>query len=128
MRILVFSIGIFFFVGSASFGQTAAEMKAGGEAERTATAAYRAKDYPEFLRQMETANRNRPNHPRLIYNLGTAYALNGRVEDALASFERLTKMGLAYRFDKDEDLVSLNGNARFKEIVAASNRPSRIVR
>ena len=120
MRILVFSIGIFFFVGSTSLGQTAAEMKVAGEAERAATAGYRAKDYPQFLLQMETANRNRPNHPRLIYNLGTAYALNGRVEDALASFERLTKMGLAYRFDKDEDLVSLNSNARFKEIVAAS--------
>ena len=120
MRILVFSIGIFFFVGSASFGQTAAEMKVAGEAERAATAAYRAKDYPEFLRQMETANRNRPNHPRLIYNLGTAYVLNGRVDDALASLERLTKMGLGYRFDKDEDLASLNDNERYKQILAAS--------
>jgi hypothetical protein len=95
-------------------------MKTASEAERAATAAYRAKDYPQFLTQMETANRNRPNHPRIIYNLGTAYALNGRVDDALASFERLTKMGLAYRFDQDKDLATLIGNDRFKEILAAS--------
>ena len=120
MRTLVFSLTLLFFLGSTSFGQTAAEMKAAGDAERAATAAYRAKDYSQFLKQMEAANRNRPNHPRLIYNLGTAYALNDRVDDALALFERLTKMGLAYRFDKDDDLVSLRDDGRFKKIVAAS--------
>lgn len=119
MRIIAFSITLLTFL-SISFGQTAAEMRAAGDAERAANAAYRAKDFSLFLKQMETANRNRPNHPRLIYNLGVAYAINGRNDEALTSLDRLTKMGLAYAFDKDEDLASLRDDERFQKIAGAS--------
>ena len=120
MRILVFSVAIFVSLVATSLGQTASEMKTAGDAERAANSAYRAKNFLLFLQQMETANRNRLNHPRLIYNLGVAYAINGRTDEALASLDRLTKMGLAYAFEKDEDLASLHDDERFKKIVAAS--------
>ena len=120
MRRFVLTFVFFLLTSPAAFSQTALEMKVAGEAERAAVAAYRAKDYAEFLKQIEVANANRPNHSRLIYNRAIAYALNGRRSDALASLERLTKMGLAFAFDKSEDLQDLRGEERFKAIIAAS--------
>lgn len=120
MRNLVFGLTLLVFLASTLIGQTSAEMKAAGDAERAAAAAYRNKAFPEFLRQMEIANGNRPNHPRLIYNLGIAFALNGRTDDALTSLERLTKMGLAYAFEKNEDLKTIRDSERFNKIVAAA--------
>ena len=105
---------------TATFGQTAVEMKTAGDAERAAVAAYRAKQNAEFLKQIEIANSSRPNHPRLIYNRAIAYALNGRREDALTSLERLTKMGLAFAFERNEDLKEFREDERFKAIVAAA--------
>ncbi|MEQ1761991.1 MAG: hypothetical protein ABL984_02485 [Pyrinomonadaceae bacterium] len=119
MRILVLVFTLL-LLWSTSFGQTAAEMKAAGDAERAAMAAYRSKANAEFLQQMEIANRNRPNHPRLIYNLAVAFALNGRSDDALTSLDRLTKMGLAYAFDKDDDFKTLGDDERFQKLVAAA--------
>lgn len=135
MRILV-QVFIFLIVPIvAAFPQTAAEMKTAGDAERTAVAAYRAKQYGEFLKQIEIANANRPNHSRLIYNRAIAYALNGRNDDALVSLERLTKMGLGFAFDRNEDLKELGKDERFKAILDAAatnlkpvNASSRAVR
>lgn len=120
MRLLVFSFSLLLLTAPPYSAQTSDEMKTASDAERAATAAYRAKTYPAFLEQIQIANRNRPNHPRLIYNLAIAFALNGRTDDALSSLERLTKMGLAYAFEKNQDLVTLRENARFKDIVAAA--------
>jgi sugar lactone lactonase YvrE len=120
MRILVFGLALLSFLWSTAISQTAAEMKAAGDAERAATAAYHSKAYSEFLRQMEIADDNRPNHPRLIYNLAVAFALNGRTDDALRSLGRLTKMGLAYEFEKVDDFSSLRENDAFRKVVGAS--------
>ena len=124
MRILASVLLVPILYVALAHAQTSAEMKAAGDAERAATAAYRIKSNAEFLQQMEIANRNRPNHPRLIYNLATAYALNGRTDESLDSLERLTKMGLSYAFEKNEDLGSVREHARFKGILsaAAANR------
>ena len=99
--------------------QTAAEMKTAGDAERAAVAAYRAKDHAEFLRQIEIANINRPNHSRLIYNQAIAYALNGHKNDAFNSLERLAKMGIGLAFDRNDDLEKLRDDERFQSIMAA---------
>ena len=118
MRILVFSLALLTLLGTTSIGQTAAEMKIAADADRAATAAYRNKAYLEFLRQMEIANLNRPNHPRLIYNLAIAFALNGRTDEAQNSLVRLAKMGLGYAFDKNEDIKVLLDDDRFRKISA----------
>ena len=119
MRVIILASFLLLVCASAR-GQTAAEMKLATDSERAAGAAYRAKNYEEFLKQIEIANENRPNHPRLIYNRAIAYALNGRKEDALISLERLTKMGLAFAFEKNEDLKEFRNDERFKAIVTAA--------
>lgn len=118
MRFLVQVAILASLLYSTAIAQTAAEMKTAGEAERAAVAAYRSKDYAEFLKQIEIADLNRPNHSRLIYNLAIAYALNGRKEAALASLERLAEMGLGLSFDKNEDLKELREDERFRSIMA----------
>lgn len=109
-----------FIYASVAVSQTSDEMRTATAAERAATAAYRAKDHAEFLSQMEVANKARPNHPRLIYNQAVAYALNGRTNEALASLDRLTKMGLAFDLEKDEALKSLAADDRFKKVLIAN--------
>jgi sugar lactone lactonase YvrE len=119
MRILVQALILIAAIYSVGLTQTATEMKTAGDAERAAVAAYRAKDYTEFLKQIEIANANRPNHSRLIYNRAIAYALNARKDDALASLERLAKMGLGIAFDRNDDLKDLREDERFKAVMSA---------
>lgn len=106
------------------FAQTADQMRSAAEAEQAAVKAYRARENGEFLLQIAKANSDRPNHPRLIYNLAIAKTLNGLHTEALDLLERLAKMGLSYSFERNEDLKPLFENERFKAIVSqiASNR------
>jgi len=99
-------------------------MKAAGEAESSARKAYNSKAYGEFLIEMQKANAARPNHPRIIYNLAAALALNGQSEEALRALKRLVNMGLSYAFEKDADFNSLMTNKQFEQITlkAAENR------
>ena len=93
--------------------QTAEEMATAQAAEQAARKAYAEKSYGDFLTQMLAANAARPNHPRLIYNLASAYAVNGDTEKALALIERLAKMGLTYAVEKDLNFKPLLSNERF---------------
>lgn len=117
--VIVFSIIV--------FGQTPAQMKAATEAERSAANSYRAKKYLDFRSQMETANANRPNHPRLIYNLAAANALTGETRSALDLLEQLADMGLGYDFEKDEDFAQLSGEERFQKTILKARRNKRPV-
>jgi sugar lactone lactonase YvrE len=121
--LLVVSLFVQLFLTHA-FSQSPSEMKAAGEAERAAVKAYQAKDFTGFLAQMETANTNRPNHPRLIYNLASANVVNGNADQALALLERLGNMGLAFAIEKDDDFKDISATERFKKVVAkfAENR------
>lgn len=98
-------------------GQTATEMKAAGEFERAARRAYEAKAFPDYLSSMEKANAARANHPRLIYNLASAYAMNGQDENALQTLERLARMGLGYAIEKDDDFKRLADHPKFKDLL-----------
>lgn len=97
-------------------GQTAAELKAAGELERAARKAYESKAFTEYLTAMESANKLRPNHPRLIYNLASAYAVNGKDGDALNTLDRLARMGLGYAIEKDGDFTALLSVQKFKDL------------
>lgn len=110
-------IALFLFATFA-FAQSPAEMKAAGEAERAARKAYDGKQYAGFLTEIQKANAARPNHPRIIYNLASAFALNGNSDAALDSLERLANMGLGYAFEKDQDFASLVEKERFKSVIA----------
>lgn len=84
--------------------QTKAELAEAQKAERAAGEAYQAKNYPTLLENILTANKLRPNHPRIVYTLSRAYALNGKYNEATRTVERLIKMGLNFNFEGNEDL------------------------
>ncbi len=101
-----------------AFAQTPEEMAKARQAEQFAVRAYQAKNYVEFLAQMKVANAARPNHPRLIYNLASAYATVGESELVYTSLERLANMGLFFDIGKDADFATFTGSARFEAIEA----------
>jgi hypothetical protein len=53
-------------------------------ASQAAIHAYQAHDYPSFLTHAKEAERLRPTHGGMIYNLACAYALTGDTAAALA--------------------------------------------
>jgi tetratricopeptide (TPR) repeat protein len=86
--------------------------------EALAVKAYQSKDYAAFLENMKQAAALRPNHPRLMYNLSAAYALNGRKDEAIQWLGRVARMGLVYAAEKDEDFASLKDSRDFADVVA----------
>ena len=86
--------------------------------ETLAGKAYQSKDYAAFLENMKQAAALRPDHPRVVYNLAAAYALNGRKGESLEWLGRLARMGLAYAADKDEDFASLRDSQEFAQVLA----------
>ena len=104
----VFSVGL---------GQE--QPKDGRYYEAEARKAYEAKDYPLFLSNMKLAAELRPNHPRLIYNLAAAYALNGQSTAALTWLNKLASMGLVSNPEADHDFDSLKNEAEFSSIVSS---------
>jgi DNA-binding beta-propeller fold protein YncE len=86
--------------------------------ESLAVKAYQSKDYAAFLENMKQAAALRPNHPRLMYNLSAAYALNGRKDEALQWLGRVARMGLVYAAEKDDDFASLKDSREFADVVA----------
>ncbi len=85
--------------------------------EMLAVKEYEAKNFAGFLENMKHAERLRPNHPRLLYHLADAYALNGKTGEAIATLEKLAAMRLVYAPEKDADFDSLKTDERFQNIV-----------
>src|SRR3954469_17935129 len=75
--------------------------------ESIARKAYQEKDFAAFLLNMKRAAELRPNHPRLMFNLAAAYALNGKPNEALSWLDRMTSMGLVFPADKEKDFDSI---------------------
>lgn len=116
-RIFLFiAVSVFFAVSTPA--QTPEDMAIARQAEQSAVKAYQAKNYVEFLAQMKIANAARPNHPRLIYNLASAYATARESEAVYTSLERLANMGLFFDIAKDADFATFTGSGRFKAIEA----------
>lgn len=86
--------------------------------ETLAVKAYQSKDYAAFLENMKQAAALRPDHPRIVYNLSAAYALNGRKEEAVGGLTRLARMGLAYDAEKDDDFASIRDSREFANVLA----------
>jgi hypothetical protein len=83
---------------------------------------YASKDYSSFLSNISKAAELRPNHPRLLYNLAVAYALNGKSEAALDELARLSEMGLVMPAVRENSFAAMKESSRFKEILAAFER------
>lgn len=92
--------------------------------ERQALIAYRAKDFAAYMTNLETALELRPNHPRILYNLSGAYALNNKPVQSVDTLEKVAAMGLDYPAEKDTDFDSIKVSAAFTRILMqfAENR------
>src|SRR5258705_91885 len=101
------------------FAQGGEQEKDGRFYEAQARRDYSAKNYTSFLENISKAAELRPNHPRLMYNLAAAYALNGKSEAALTELSILSEMGLVMPAARENNFASLRESSRFKEIVAA---------
>lgn len=84
--------------------QTKTELAEAQKAERAAIEAFQAKNYTGLLENILIANKLRPNHPRLVYTLARAYALNAKNEEAATTVDRLVKMGLNFPIENNADL------------------------
>jgi len=85
--------------------------------ESLARKAHQEKNYTSFLANMQLAADLRVNHPRLMYELAAAYALNGKSNEALSLLKRATGMGLVFPIATDHDFDSIRSLPEFTAIL-----------
>ena len=85
--------------------------------ESLARKAYQEKNYASFLENVKLAADLRPNHPRLMYNLAGAYALNGKQNEAIALLRRMAEMDLIFPASSDHDFDSLHSLPEYDTIL-----------
>jgi sugar lactone lactonase YvrE len=85
--------------------------------ESMALKAYQQKDYASFLENMKKAIELRPNHPRLMYNLAVAFALNSRPADAVQWLRKTAEMGLVFAAASDRDFDSIKTTSEFQAVL-----------
>ena len=81
-------------------------------------AAIEAKDYPRLTSVLEQMNRIRPDHPNVLANLASVYALTARADASVAAIERLLAMKTWIDLG-DSDFDAVRSDASF---VAAAKR------
>lgn len=113
---IVFAFVSFLLIAQVLFAQTEATKDARFY-EREAVKAYQNKDYKAYLENLKMALSLRPNHPRILYNLSGAYALNNYNKEAIQTLRQVADMGLIYPAEKDEDFTSIKNTDEFKNIL-----------
>jgi sugar lactone lactonase YvrE len=83
-----------------------------------AAAAHEKKDYALFLQKTQAAVVLSPRSPRALYNLACAYALTAHPEDAVATLDRITALGVYLDAAADSDFTGIKDTALFKAAVA----------
>jgi hypothetical protein len=90
--------------------------------EKLAINYYLNKKYDSLLIYLKEAEKLRSNHPRLLYNIASAYSLNNDRKDALSELQNLVDMKLFFSPEKDSDFVSLWNDNEFKNIINGFNK------
>lgn len=80
---------------------------------------YRSGDYATFVTILEKVAQYSAADVDL-YNLACGYALVGRSEEAIATFEKVVARGADFGAAQDEDFASLRGDPRFEALLARS--------
>jgi hypothetical protein len=122
VRLVIFVACLCVFGATLLAAAQDAQPKDGRYYESLARKAYQEKDYAAFLEGMKQAAALRPNHPRLMYNLSVAYALNGNRAEALAWLDRVARMGLVVPAATDDDFNSVSDTGEFKAILEKLRR------
>jgi sugar lactone lactonase YvrE len=84
-----------------------------GDLFKAANEAHEAKDYARMEKLLREALERRPFHPRAMYNLAAAFALEGKRDNAVDTLRTLGRMGLVIEPDKDPDFASLKDDFGF---------------
>ncbi len=82
-----------------------------------ASGAFEDKSYDAALALLEKAVALRPDHPRYLGALARLQALNDRPFDAIASLNRLARMGVFLDPREDESFAPLQGYSDFADVV-----------
>lgn len=93
---------------------------------REAADASTAGDAATYLSKMEQAVALRPDFPRMLVNLAAAQIANNRVDDALATLDRLAALGLTSPVDKSAEFAAVRELPAFKSAMkklSANARP-----
>jgi tetratricopeptide (TPR) repeat protein len=98
------------------------DQKDGRYYESLARKAYQEKNYQSFLANIKLAAELRPNHPRIMYTLAVACALNGQQQDALRWLHKTADMGLIFPVATDHDLDSLRTLPEFDTLLKQFER------
>lgn len=80
-------------------------------------AAIEAKDYARLTAVLEQMNRLRPDHPTVLANLASAYALTSHEDAAIDTLERIVAMKMWFDLS-DSDFDSIRSTDRFVAITA----------
>jgi len=114
------TIAVFFCCCFSAANSDAQEMNQTAQSrqfERQAAAAYQSGDYAAYLNYVSQAEAMRPNHPRLLYNLASANALNGNSSESLNLLRRIALMGLDFHPETDRDFEKVAELADFQAIL-----------
>jgi hypothetical protein len=87
------------------------------ELYQEALAAYNEGEYGGYLQTMLRIEGLRRNHPRVIYMVAGAFALNGRGADAIEWLNRLANMGLIAEPAEDDDFSSVRDTDEFAAVL-----------
>ncbi|MGQ9661518.1 MAG: TPR end-of-group domain-containing protein, partial [Kiritimatiellia bacterium] len=83
--------------------------------------------YGEAVSRFKIAAIIEPENGTIYYNLACAYALEGRLDEALSHLEQAVRKGFrdVEQMKKDQDLASLRGRPEFHKILEAAARASK---
>ncbi|HLP64386.1 TPR end-of-group domain-containing protein [Flavobacterium sp.] len=80
--------------------------------------AYKSKDYAIFLKLTKQLDSVRPFHPTYTYNLASAFALNGKESEAIATLKKVVLMNHTTAFETDDDFKSIANTSGFQQVLA----------
>lgn len=85
---------------------------------REGVKAYESKDYPAFVRAMQTADSVRPNTYSILYNIAAGQALSGQSAASLRSLANAVLINSSKQFLNDSDFVSIWNAPGMKSVLS----------
>ncbi|MDR7211490.1 TPR end-of-group domain-containing protein [Flavobacterium piscis] len=118
---LKFKLVVLLLIGTLGFGQTKVLYNQSVEA-------YKSKNYVLFLKLAKQLDSIRPMHPAYTYNLASAYALNGKKEDALSVLKNMVLANNTIVFEDDADFELIKTDKGFKDLLELKVSQSKTIK
>ncbi len=104
--------------GLFALGVAGQEVPTPAASHAKALAAYRGKNYGDFLRYEKQALELDPENPQFIYNVACGEALNGRPREAVRFLDKLLAQKLDFGAETDPDLAGIRTGPEWREFQA----------